>query len=92
MLPKLDLYFILKHPLFTFLPLGILQLLSLVDQYAFLNANNSKNKELREWNPRRSDEQDVVMTSSGIPLSQIFMSKVICVQKTSRRGEHISHK
>ena len=29
----------------------------------FLNANNSNNKDLIEWNTRRSDEQDVVMTS-----------------------------
>ena len=47
------------------------------------NANNSKNKDLRGWNSRRSDEQDVVMTSSGIPLVQIFVSKVICIFKKS---------
>ena len=34
------------------------------------------NKDLRKLNPRRSDEQDVVITSSGIPLSQILVSKV----------------
>ena len=30
----------------------------------------------------RSDEQDVVMTSSGIGLIQIFVSKVICILKS----------
>ena len=30
---------------------------------AFLNTKNSKNKNLREWNPRRSGEQDVVWSS-----------------------------
>ena len=38
---------------------------------------HSKNKDLKEWNPRRSDEQDVEMTSSGIPLTQIFVYKII---------------
>ena len=47
------------------------------------NANNFSNKDLREWNPRRSDEEDVVMTSSGNPISQIFVSKVICILKVS---------
>ena len=42
----------------------------------FLNANNSKNKDLREWNARRSHEEDVVITSSGIPLSKIFVFRV----------------
>ena len=45
---------------------------------AFLKTNNSKNKHLREWNPAIiSDEQDVVIPSSGIPLSQIFVFRVI---------------
>ena len=35
----------------------------------FYNANNFRNKDLREWNPQRNDEQDVVITSSGIPYS-----------------------
>ena len=46
---------------------------------AFLKANNFTNKDLRESKPRRSDEQDVVITSSEIRLSQIFISKVICI-------------
>ena len=33
---------------------------------AYLDANNSKNKDLREWNSRRSDDQEVVIISSGI--------------------------
>ena len=49
----------------------------------FLNANNSKNKDLREWNPRRSDEEDVVIPSAWIPLFQIIVSKVICILKRS---------
>ena len=46
---------------------------------AFLNTNNSKNKDLREFNPRKNDEQDVVINYSGIGFSQIFISKVICI-------------
>ena len=42
---------------------------------AFWNANNFRNKDLRELNPRRSDEQDVVIISFGIPLFQIFVSE-----------------
>ena len=42
----------------------------------FLNENNIRNKDLREWNPR-SEEQDVVITSSRIQLSQIFVSNVL---------------
>ena len=38
---------------------------------------------MREWNHRRSDVQDVVMTSSGIPLSQLSVSKVICILKSA---------
>ena len=44
--------------------------------------NNSKNKNFREWNPRRSDEQDVMMTSSAIQLSQMFVSQVIAFKKS----------
>ena len=45
----------------------------------FLKANNSKNKDLRVWNLWR-DEEDVVVTSSGIPLSIIILFlKVICI-------------
>ena len=49
---------------------------------AFLNANSFRDKDLREWSsPRRTDKQDVVIPSSGIPLSQIFVSKPICIKK-----------
>ena len=47
---------------------------------AFLNASNSRNIDLKELNPIKSDEQDVVNTSSGIRLpSQIFVSIVIFI-------------
>ena len=49
---------------------------------AFFNTNKSKSKDLRGWNSRRSAEQNVVITFSGIPLSQIFVSKVVCIQKS----------
>ena len=39
-----------------------------------LYVNNSKNKVLRESNYKRRDQQDVVITYSGIRLSQIFVS------------------
>ena len=48
----------------------------------FLYANNSKNKDLRVWNPRRIEEQDMVIISSGIRLSQTFLCKVICILKS----------
>ena len=60
----------------------------------FLNTNNSKNKDLREANPRRSrDEEEVVITFSGIPLFQIFVSKsYLHLRKcSSRRGGNIGH-
>ena len=48
---------------------------------AFLNANKSKNKDLRESNNKRKDDKEVSdLTSSGIPLSQIFVS-YICILK-----------
>ena len=60
------------------------------DQYAhhvvmdaFLNANNSENKDLREWKLRRSDEQDVLISSSsGNGRFQIFVFRVICIYKS----------
>ena len=45
-------------------------------------ANISKNKDLRESESQMKYEQ-VVTISSGIPLSQIFVSKVICIKITS---------
>ena len=39
-------------------------------------------KDLREWNPRRSDHHILFITSSGIVISQIF-SKVICILKSA---------
>ena len=43
--------------------------------------------------PRRSDEQDVVITSSRFRLSEIFVFRVGYLKKRpSRRGEHIGHK
>ena len=61
----------------------------------FLNANNSERKDLIESNPRISDEQDVVITSSGIPFSQIFVSSVIYIifkKHSSRREGHVGYK
>ena len=50
---------------------------------AFLNAKTWKTKILESrMNPRKSDEQDVVMNSSGIRLSKIVVSRVICIQKS----------
>ena len=40
---------------------------------------------MREWNPRRKNEElkrTVVISFSGIPLSHIFVSKVICILKS----------
>ena len=41
-----------------------------------------RNKDLREWNPGRSDHHVLLMTSPGIPLSQIIVPKVICIEKS----------
>ena len=51
---------------------------------AFLNANNNRNKDLRESNTKRSDEQDMVITSSRIPtlLKSLFL-KLFAVKKVS---------
>ena len=51
-----------------------------------------KYKDLTEFNPRKSDEEDgVIKPFFGIPLSQIFVSKVYLHLKKhpSRRGGHI---
>ena len=48
---------------------------------AFLNPNNSKNQDLRESNPRRNYDQDVVITSR-FRLSQVFVFRVICILKS----------
>ena len=50
---------------------------------AFLNSNSSKNIDLREGNPIRSDDKHMVITASEIRLSQNFVSKVICINKVS---------
>ena len=52
---------------------------------AFLNANNWKIKDLRESNSRISDDHSLLMTSSGISLSQIFVSQVIWIWKSVHR-------
>ena len=58
-----------------------------------LNVNNSKNKVLRESNYKRRDQQDVVITYSGIKLSQIFFLKLFALKKGPlRRGGHIGRK
>ena len=61
---------------------------------ALSNANNFRNIDLREWNPRTSDERNVVITSSVIRFSQIFVSNVFHLKKCpSRRvGDNIGHK
>ena len=50
---------------------------------AFLNENNFRRKDLRVSNPIISDEQDVVITSSGIPLTQIFVLRLFAFSKVS---------
>ena len=59
---------------------GCLPTILTCDQYAhhvvdghFLNANNSINKDLGVWNPRRSDEEDMVITSSDSTLKSLFL-------------------
>ena len=55
----------------------------------FVNANNFRNKHLREWNPR-SCHHVLLITSSGIPLSQIFVRVFAFKNKCpSRRGGQI---
>ena len=60
----------LSHLPTTYSSLPVLTLTTFTcDQYAhhvLMDAffkNKSKNKDLREWNPRRRDEQDMVITS-----------------------------
>ena len=45
----------------------------------------------RVQSPSRSDEEDVVITSTEILLSRIFVSKVIKKKHPSRHGVHIGH-
>ena len=48
----------------------------------FLNANHFRNKDLRVPNHRWSDHHVFLIISSGIPLSQIFVFRVICILKS----------
>ena len=78
----LYILYIMQKLLSGMMILIILQLLSLVAKYAhhvvmntFLNANNFRNKDLRYYRGR-SDHHVFLITSSGISLSKIFVSKV----------------